>query len=63
MAVLAVIFGLKEIAQDGLAALPIASVVVGIVVGVVFVRRQLRLADPMLDIRLFRIPTFRGGAR
>ncbi len=33
VAVLAVIFGLKEIAQDGLAVVPIASVVVGIVVG------------------------------
>ncbi len=61
VAVLAVIFGLKEIAQDGVAALPIASVVVGIVVGIVFVRRQLRLADPMLDIQLFRIPTFRAA--
>ena len=26
--------------------------------GIVFVRRQFRLPDPMLDLRLFRIPTF-----
>ncbi len=58
VAVLAVIFGLKQIAQDGLGLLPIASIVVGLVVGVVWVRRQLTLADPMIDLRLFRIPSF-----
>jgi len=30
----------------------------GLVVGVVFVRRQQRLADPLLDLRLFRSPAF-----
>jgi DHA2 family multidrug resistance protein-like MFS transporter len=29
-----------------------------LVVGIVFVRRQFTLADPMLDLRLFRIPAF-----
>jgi DHA2 family multidrug resistance protein-like MFS transporter len=58
VAVLAVIFGLKQIAQDGVGALPVASIVVGIVVGTVFARRQLRLADPMIDLRLFRVPAF-----
>ncbi len=58
VAVLAVIFGLKQIAQDGFGPLPVASVVVGVVVGVVFARRQLTLADPMIDLRLFRVPAF-----
>ena len=58
VAVLAVIFGLKQIAQDGIGLLPIASVLVGVVVGGLFVRRQLSLADPMIDLRLFRIPSF-----
>ena len=58
VAVLAVIFGLKQTAQDGFGLLPMASVVVGLVVGVLFVRRQRTLADPMIDLRLFRIPAF-----
>jgi MFS transporter, DHA2 family, multidrug resistance protein len=58
VAVLGVIFGLKQIAQDGLGVLPVASILVGAVVGALFVRRQFALADPMIDLRLFRIPSF-----
>jgi DHA2 family multidrug resistance protein-like MFS transporter len=58
LAVLAVIFGLKQFAQEGLSPLPIAAVVVGLVVGWAWVRRQTQLADPMVDIRLFRVPAF-----
>jgi DHA2 family multidrug resistance protein-like MFS transporter len=57
-AVLAVIYGLKQIAQDGpgrTAALFIAS---GLAVGVAFVRRQMTLDDPLIDLELFRIPRF-----
>jgi MFS transporter, DHA2 family, multidrug resistance protein len=57
-AVLAVIYGLKQLAQDGLGWPPALSILAGLVVGVVFVRRQHRLADPLLDLRLFRSPTF-----
>lgn len=59
VAVLAVIFGLKEIAQDGVAWLPIGLIVVGCAVGWWWVRRQKGLADPMIDISLFRIGSFR----
>ena len=58
VAVLSVIFGLKQIAQDGIGWLPVSSVLVGLVVGALFVRRQLTLADPMIDLRLFRVPAF-----
>ena len=58
VAVLTVIFGLKQIAQDGFGPLPIASILVGVVVGTLFARRQFTLADPMIDLRLFRIPAF-----
>jgi MFS transporter, DHA2 family, multidrug resistance protein len=58
VAVLAVIFGLKQLAQDGVGPEPAAAILLGVVVGLLFVRRQLRLADPMIDLRLFRIPTF-----
>jgi DHA2 family multidrug resistance protein-like MFS transporter len=57
-AVLAVIFGLKEIAQDGLSWLPVAAIVGGLVLGGLFARRQAHLADPLIDLRLFRIRAF-----
>ncbi|MDQ3972770.1 MAG: MFS transporter [Actinomycetota bacterium] len=58
VAVLAVIYGLKETAQDGWGTLPALTVVAGLAVGALFVLRQRRLDDPLIDIRLFRDPTF-----
>jgi MFS transporter, DHA2 family, multidrug resistance protein len=57
-AVLLVIWGLKQLARDGLGLPPTLSIVAGLVVGLVFVRRQQTLADPLLDLRLFRSPAF-----
>ena len=57
-AVLAVIFGLKEIAQDGLSATPLAVIAAGLVLGTLFVRRQRTLADPLIDLALFSKPAF-----
>jgi DHA2 family multidrug resistance protein-like MFS transporter len=57
--VLAVIFGLKEIAQDGVSWLPATMIVAGLGIGWLWVRRQQRLADPMIDVGLFRIGSFR----
>ena len=57
-AVLAVIYGLKGSAQNGLGWLPALSILAGLAVGVLFVRRQCRLADPLIDLRLFRVPAF-----
>jgi DHA2 family multidrug resistance protein-like MFS transporter len=61
IAVLAVIYGLKRIAQDGLGTLPVFSIVVGLGLGAAFVRRQQRLADPLIDLRLFQLPAFNGA--
>jgi DHA2 family multidrug resistance protein-like MFS transporter len=58
VAVLAVIFGLKQIAQDGISPLPVASIAGGLTVGIAWVRRQLSSTDPMIDLSLFRIPSF-----
>jgi MFS transporter, DHA2 family, multidrug resistance protein len=60
-AVLAIIFGLKLIAQDGLSILPLVCVIGGLALGSAFVRRQLSLADPLVDLRLFRMPAFSGS--
>jgi MFS transporter, DHA2 family, multidrug resistance protein len=57
-AVLAVIYGLKQLARDGLGWPPALSIVAGVAAGAVFVRRQHRLADPLLDLRLFRSAAF-----
>ena len=57
-AVLAVIFGIKRIAEHGPSAAAGLAIAAGLVLGVVFVRRQRRLADPLIDLGLFRAPAF-----
>jgi MFS transporter, DHA2 family, multidrug resistance protein len=57
-AVLTMIYGLKQIAQDGFSVGSLLFILVGLAVGVAFVRRQLRLPDPLLDLRLFRARAF-----
>jgi DHA2 family multidrug resistance protein-like MFS transporter len=58
IAILAVVYGLKQIAQDGISTLPVGAIVAGIVLGILFVRRQLHLESPIIDVRLFRIRAF-----
>ena len=61
VAVLAVVYGLKEIAATGLEGTPLLSMLVGLAVGLLFVRRQQSLADPLIDLRLFRSRIFSGS--
>jgi len=58
LAILGVVYGLKEIAQDGIALAPVLSIVAGLLLGIAFVRRQLHLASPIIDVRLFRNRAF-----
>ena len=58
LTVLAVIYGVKHIAEQGLDWLAALSIVVGLGIGVAFVRRQRRLDDPLIDLSLFRSPAF-----
>lgn len=58
VAVLATIYGLKTIAEHGLAPDGLAATAAGLGVGALFVRRQRRLADPLLDLKLLRQPRF-----
>jgi DHA2 family multidrug resistance protein-like MFS transporter len=58
VAVLSVIFGLKQIAEHGLAWVPAFTILAGLGVGTLFARRQLTLFDPLIDFRLFRLPAF-----
>jgi len=55
-AVLPAISGIKRAAEGGSLALAAATIMLGIAFGVIFVRRQNGLADPLLDLRLFKRP-------
>lgn len=55
------VYGIKTLAKQGLVPAAGVGVLVGAVAGVLFVRRQLRRPEPMLDVRLFRQAEFSGG--
>jgi DHA2 family multidrug resistance protein-like MFS transporter len=57
-AVLAVIYGVKTLARDGLGPAGAAPLLAGLALGAAFLDRQRRLADPMIDLGLFRRPAF-----
>ncbi|MCX5228777.1 MFS transporter [Streptomyces sp. NPDC006553] len=60
-ALLPLIHGVKELAEDGWAPLPAGSAAVGLLVGLLFVRRQARLAHPMVDLALLRNRAYGGS--
>ncbi|NEE01712.1 MFS transporter [Phytoactinopolyspora halotolerans] len=51
-AILAVVYGVKEIAKGGSISTALAVLGGGLVVGAVFVRRQRRLTEPLMDLKL-----------
>lgn len=60
-AALAVTYGVKELAAGGAGALAPLSLVVGLGLAVIFVRRQRRIPDPLLDLGLFAERRFSGA--
>jgi DHA2 family multidrug resistance protein-like MFS transporter len=52
------IYGLKHAAQDGFDQTAAASIGAGLLIGVAFIRRQLWLEAPLLNLSLFRRPAF-----
>jgi MFS transporter, DHA2 family, multidrug resistance protein len=60
-AVLAVIYGLKQIAQDGVGGVAAASIAAGLALGAEFVRRERIAPSPLIDLRLFRVPAFNAA--
>jgi MFS transporter, DHA2 family, multidrug resistance protein len=58
VAVLAAIYGIKRIAEGGLDWLPALSIVAGLGLGMAFLYRQPRVADPLIELRLFRARDF-----
>ncbi|MGP4110356.1 MFS transporter [Streptomyces sp. 4N509B] len=57
-AMILMVYGLKELAKDGPEVLPVASMAVGALLGLLFLRRQGSLATPLIDVRLFRNNAF-----
>lgn len=56
-----VVYAIKSFAVDGVTIFAVLWALVGIAMGVLFVRRQLRAANPMLDMALFRRGSFSGA--
>jgi MFS transporter, DHA2 family, multidrug resistance protein len=52
-ALLPAVYGIKQLARDGWKLVPVAAVILGVTAGVAFIRRQRKLADPLLDLSLF----------
>lgn len=57
-AMLPAVYGIKKLATEGLAVIPVVSLVVGLGLGYLFVRRQKNLSDPLIDVGLFRYRVF-----
>ncbi|KAB2339658.1 MFS transporter [Actinomadura rudentiformis] len=53
-AVLLMVYGIKQLTVESARTVPAVALIAGAAIGVLFVRRQLRLATPLLDLRLFR---------
>ncbi len=55
------VYCIKNAVSHGVDVVTVTTALVGVVAGWVFVRRQLRLKDPLIDIELFRNPAFSGA--
>ena len=58
VAVLTFIYGMKNMAEAGFGWFPLAVMLAGVALVLVFLHRQSTLADPLIDLRLFRSLTF-----
>jgi DHA2 family multidrug resistance protein-like MFS transporter len=54
VAVLAVVWGVKDAATEGVTTLALLAIAAGLALGAVFLARQARLADPLIDVALLR---------
>lgn len=58
LTMLPLVLAIKTLAAEGVGVLGVGSLVVGVTLAVTFVRRQRRLAHPLLDVTLFHRPVF-----
>ncbi|NBA96576.1 MFS transporter [Pseudomonas sp. R5(2019)] len=61
LALTGIVFAIKHVAAVGVDSISAIGLLIGMVAGAVFVRRQLRLEVPLLDLALLRNGTFSGA--
>ncbi|MBB5116102.1 MFS transporter [Micromonospora echinospora] len=61
LTIVPLVFALKRLFSDGADAVTVAAAATGLLAGWWFVRRQNRLAVPLLDVSLFKVPAFSGA--
>ncbi|GAA0603115.1 MFS transporter [Sporichthya brevicatena] len=59
--VIGVIWGLKHIAEKGVDGQAIGAILLGLALVALFIRRQTRLTDPLLDLALLKNPRVSGA--
>ncbi|TNC17448.1 MFS transporter [Georgenia sp. 311] len=60
-AMVPLVYGIKKVAESGVGPGSVVPILLGLAVGSLFVRRQLRREVPLLDVRLFTNPVFSGS--
>lgn len=58
VAMLVLVYGIKDIARGGHPWVALAAIVIGLVLGVLFVRRQRTIPNPVLNLDLFKVSSF-----
>jgi DHA2 family multidrug resistance protein-like MFS transporter len=61
LAIVPLVYAVKRTMAHGFDWTAVAGVLVGVVAGLLFARRQRNLRTPFIDIALFRIPAFSGA--
>ncbi len=59
VSILPITYGIKEIAEQGIAFVFIMPILIGLGFSVIFLQRQNKLADPLINLSLFKIPPFK----
>lgn len=61
LTMLPAVYAVKRLAESGPSAVAVLGFVVSLLAGRAFLRRQRRVAAPMIDVTLFRLPPFRAA--
>ena len=56
--IIAIIYGIKTLSIEGFSWPPLASTIIGVSFGLIFIKRQKHLKSPFIDLHMFRIPAF-----
>ena len=56
--IIAIIYGVKTLSIEGFSWPPLASTIIGVSFGLIFIKRQKHLKSPFIDLDMFRIPAF-----